>query len=94
MTLDKQEGEKSTESEGTETGERQDEESVDASGGETRRRYLTLRSVLRFTFQHPPLLFPVVQFQRVLRSKIIGKENTPYSTSARFYGCARKQRAE
>ncbi len=37
------------------------------------RRYLTLRRILRFSFQHPPLLFPVVQFQRVLRSKIIGE---------------------
>ncbi|CAM9660541.1 unnamed protein product [Ectocarpus sp. 12 AP-2014] len=37
-----------------------------------RRRYLTLRSILRFSFQHPPLMFPVVQFQRVLRCKIIG----------------------
>ena len=38
-----------------------------------RRRYLVLRNILRFCFQHPPLLFPVVQFQRVLRSKIIGE---------------------
>lgn len=47
---------------------------MDESGRKARRhRYLTLRSVLRFSFQHPPLLFPVVQFQRVLRSKVIGK---------------------
>lgn len=36
-------------------------------------RYLTLRRILCFCFQHPAFLFPVVQFQRVLRSKIIGK---------------------
>lgn len=48
-------------------------EAAEISGGQG-RRYLTLRSILRFSFQHPPLLFPVVQFQRVLRSKIIGEE--------------------
>lgn len=37
------------------------------------RRYLAVWSVLRFCYEHPPLLFPVVQFQRILRSKIIGK---------------------
>lgn len=46
-------------------------------GGVTRgRRYLSLRNVLRFSFQHPPLFFPVVQFQRFLRSKIIGETQT------------------
>lgn len=53
------------------------EERGDAGGAKTEGfphvRYLTLRRILCFCFQHPALLFPVVQFQRVLRSKIIGK---------------------
>lgn len=53
------------------------EEGVDTESGKReglpRTRYLTLRRILRFCYQHPALLFPAVQFQRVLRSKIIGK---------------------
>lgn len=45
----------------------------DDNAGRRGRRYLTLRSILRFSFQHPPLLFPVMQFQRILRSKILGE---------------------
>eukprot|EP00903_Cladosiphon_okamuranus_P017414 g16038.t1 len=71
------EGGTSAEREVTKEGEGvgQNDGSVEESGGKAKRyrcRYLTLRSILRFSFQHPPLLFPVVQFQRVLRSKIIG----------------------
>ena len=42
-------------------------------GPRPERQYLSLRRILRFSFQHPPLLFPAVQFQRVLRRKIIGE---------------------
>ena len=61
--------------EGGEQGERGKEEEGVVT---PRRRYLALRDVLRFCFQHPPLLFPVVQFQRVLRSKIIGEIISTY----------------
>lgn len=56
-------------------GREEDAGEVEGEKGEDRlvRRYLTLRSILRFGFQYPPLLFPVVQFQRILRSKIIGE---------------------
>lgn len=59
--------------------ELQDDEDAEGSGGRA-KRYLTLRSVLRFSFQHPPLLFPAVQFQRVLRSKIIGEGRFTFGT--------------
>lgn len=72
MSLEKQEGAKSAERMVAGKGGRQDDGSVEEPGGKA-RRYLTLRRVLHFCFQHPPLLFPVVQFQRVLRSKIIGE---------------------
>lgn len=50
-----------------------DDGNVAAGIGRTKQhRYLTLQQVLRFSFQHPPLLLPVVHFQRALRSKIIG----------------------
>lgn len=86
MPLGKQEGGKSTGREGMGEGVLQGDEDVEEPGGEP-RRYLTLRSVLRFSFQYPPLLFPVVQFQRVLRSKIIGKDVTCHNAS--LYACAR-----
>lgn len=39
----------------------------------TTSRYLLLRDIIIFCYQHPPLIFPVMQFQRTLRSKIIGE---------------------
>ncbi|CAM9687589.1 unnamed protein product, partial [Hapterophycus canaliculatus] len=76
-----QEGTKSTESskigesKGAVPAGPEDNEEDDETGQSEQkwRRYLTLRSLLRFSLQHPPLMFPVVQFQRVLRSKIIGE---------------------
>lgn len=45
-------------------------------GGEDQagdRRYLSLRYILRCSYQFPALMFPVLQFQRALRSKFLGR---------------------
>lgn len=50
--------------------------SRELGGADERKRgsiHLSLRHILRFCYQHPPLLFPIFEFQRALRSKVIGE---------------------
>lgn len=93
MPLCQQEGAKSAGgsascSKETEGGGTQGDEEADKGSPGQAKRYLTLRTVLRFSFQHPPLLFPVVHFQRVLRSKIIGEDDVGRVGSTCVIVCA------
>lgn len=56
-----------------ETGGAQRREQDKTENRDRKPRYLTLEQVLRFCFQYPPLMLPVVHFQRDLRFKIIGE---------------------